>query len=235
VSTGISDFRGVEPGGTAIRVVDVGSGPQVFMGGICEMSASQGLPITEDGEVYALQLPATLGARRGTALKNALRDLALGQHLFGLLMQAEDAPQLTNRVELDPTVRDVFGQPVPMVTYASHEYELSARNFYVPYMRQVVLNAGASQTFLTPTSCSSPVVAGPPTSKHIMGTLRMGTNAATSVVDAGGRFHDVDNLYAADGSVFVTAAGWNPTLTIIAVALKIAHGIAGTQPSCTAG
>ena len=233
VSTGISDFRGVQAGGAAIRVVDVGSGPQVFMGGICEMSASQGLPITEDGEVYAIQLPGSLGARRGTALKNALRDLALGQHLFGLLMQAEDAPQLTNRVELDPTVRDVFGQPVPMITYASHEYERSARNFYVPYMRQVVLNAGASQTFLTPANCSA--LGGPPTSKHIMGTLRMGSDPATSVVDAGGRFHDVDNLYAADGSVFVTSGGWNPTLTIIAVALKIAHGIVGTSPSCTPG
>jgi choline dehydrogenase-like flavoprotein len=37
----------------------------------------------------------------------------------------------------------------------------------------------------------------------------------------------VDNLYATDGSVFVTSSGWNPTLTIIAVALKIAQGIAG--------
>ena len=44
-----------------------------------------------------------------------------------------------------------------------------------------------------------------------------------------GRFWDVDNLYATDGSTFVTSGGWNPTLTIIAVALKIAHGIAGTR------
>jgi gluconate 2-dehydrogenase alpha chain len=232
VSTGISDFRGVEPGGASVRVIDVGSGPQVFMGGICEMSASQGLPITEDGEVYALQLPGFLGARRGLALKNAMRDLALGQHLFGLLMQAEDAPQVTNRVELDPGVRDVFGLPVPMITYASHEYERSARAFYAPFMRQVVSNAGATQTFLAPASCSNPAVAGPSTSRHIMGTLRMGDDPATSVVDSGGRFHDVDNLYAADGSVFVTSGGWNPTLTIIAVSLKIAHGIVGTQPSC---
>ncbi|HYC22825.1 MAG TPA: GMC oxidoreductase, partial [Candidatus Bathyarchaeia archaeon] len=40
-------------------------------------------------------------------------------------------------------------------------------------------------------------------------------------------FHDVDNLYATDGSVFVTSSGYNPTLTIFAVALKIAHGIVG--------
>ncbi|HLK10534.1 MAG TPA: GMC family oxidoreductase [Candidatus Binatia bacterium] len=225
VTTGISDFRGVEPGGAAIRVIDVGSGPQVFMGGICEMGGSQGLPITEDGEVYAIDLPPALGARRGTALKNALRDMALGQHLFGLEMQAEDAPQLGNRVELDPRVRDVFGQPVPMITYASHEYELSARRFYLPYLTQVLSNAGATHVFTAPAPCS--VLGGPPTSRHVMGTLRMGTDSTTSVVDAGGRFHDVDNLYAADGSVFVTSGGWNPTLTIFAVALKIAHGIVG--------
>jgi choline dehydrogenase-like flavoprotein len=59
----------------------------------------------------------------------------------------------------------------------------------------------------------------------------MGSDPAVSVVDPGGRFHDLDNLYACDGSVFPTASGYNPTLTIIAVALKIAHGLAGTAPA----
>jgi len=71
---------------------------------------------------------------------------------------------------------------------------------------------------------------GAPTSRHVMGTLRMGPEPASSVVDPAGRFHDVDNLYACDGGVFPTSSGYNPTLTIIAVALKIAHGIAGTRP-----
>ena len=57
-----------------------------------------------------------------------------------------------------------------------------------------------------------------------------GPEPAWSVVDPAGRFHDVDNLYACDGGVFPTSSGYNPTLTIIAVALKIAHGIAGTRP-----
>jgi choline dehydrogenase-like flavoprotein len=63
-----------------------------------------------------------------------------------------------------------------------------------------------------------------------MGTLRMGNDPATSVVDPRGKFWRVDNLFATDGSVFPTSSGWNPTLTIIAVALRIAHGIAGTEP-----
>src|SRR4029079_14631645 len=70
----------------------------------------------------------------------------------------------------------------------------------------------------------------PPRTHHVLGTLRMGSDPATSVVDPRGRFWDVDNLYAADGSVFPTSSGYNPTLTIIAVALRIAHGLAASLP-----
>lgn len=223
VTHGIADFRGVEPGGEAFRVFTVSGQKRVFLGGICEMSASQGRPISEDGANYAF----SLGVRRGIKLKNLLRDMALGQHLFGLLMQAEDAPQTSNRVDLDPSQVDVFGQPVPRVTYGYHPYEIEARKFYAPVMRRVVANAGAQNVFLTPSDLT---LGGAPTSRHVLGTLRMGNDSTTSVTRPDGRFHDVDNLYACDGSVFVTSSGYNPTLTLIAVSLKIAHGIAKTAP-----
>ena len=57
----------------------------------------------------------------------------------------------------------------------------------------------------------------------------MGPDPATSVTNPQGRFHDVDNLYACDGSVFPTSSGYNPTLTIIANSLRIAQGIAGRR------
>ncbi|HJQ84842.1 MAG TPA: GMC family oxidoreductase [Candidatus Binatia bacterium] len=236
VTHGISDFRGVAPGGDAIRIVQDGSGRHVAMGGICEFSASQGLPITEDAGVYALDLPARFGARAGLPLKNAIRDLALGQHLFGLVMQAEDAPQPTNAVDVDPRYRDVYGLPVPRITYRNHAYELDARRFYIPYLCEVLRQAGAApdRIFVAP---SDGALGGPPTSRHVMGTLRMGNDPATSVVSGDrpgrklGQLHDLDNLFAVDGSVFPTSSGYNPTLTIMAVALKIAHGIAGTAPS----
>jgi gluconate 2-dehydrogenase alpha chain len=223
VTHGLTDFRGVEPGGTAIRVITDGTGPHVYMGGIIEFGASQGLPITEDAGVYAFDLiPTGEGTPFGLPLKNAMRDLPLGQHLFGLIMQAEDAPLRTNFVDLDTRYRDVYGLPVARVTYRNHDYEQSARMFYFPIMKEIVLNAGATQAFLTP---CQPFVVGPPSTRHVMGTLRMGSDPATSVTDPAGRFHAVDNLFAVDGSVFPTSSGYNPTLTIIAVALKIAHGI----------
>ena len=227
VTQGITDFRGVEPGGESLRVFETDDGPKLALGGICEFGSSQGLPITEDGYVYARRLPGALGKRFGIGLKNAIRDGALTQHLFGIIMQAEDAPQLGNRVELDPTYKDIFGRPVPLVTYASHDFEKQTRVFYVPVMKEVLMNAGATQVFVNP--CDGQL-GDPPGSRHVMGTLRMGSEPATSVVDPQGRFHDVDNLYACDGSVFPTSSGYNPTLTIFAVAARIAHGIAGTSP-----
>jgi choline dehydrogenase-like flavoprotein len=50
-----------------------------------------------------------------------------------------------------------------------------------------------------------------------MGTLRFGDDPAQSVCDRDGRFHDLDNLYAADGALFPTSSGFNPILTITAV------------------
>jgi choline dehydrogenase-like flavoprotein len=66
-------------------------------------------------------------------------------------------------------------------------------------------------------------------SKHVMGTMRMGVDPATSVTDAWGRLHGVPNVLVADASVFVTSAGYGPTLTLVAMALRNAHALAGTS------
>lgn len=57
---------------------------------------------------------------------------------------------------------------------------------------------------------------------HHLGTTRMGESAGTSVVDATGRVHDVQDLYVVGSSVFPTAGHANPTLTIVALAVRLA-------------
>lgn len=223
ITHGLSDFRGVLPGGQTVRVFGGTGAPTVALGGIVEFAASQGLALQDDANVMAFQLPAASGRRYGQGLKNALRDLPISQHLVTLLMQAEDTPRLANRVDLDPTVKDVFGLPVPRITYREHRFEVEARKFYLPFMRQILENAGAERIFLAP--CES-TLRQPPTTRHVMGTLRMGEDPTTSVVNPDGRFHDVDNLYACDGAIFPTSSGYNPTLTIIALALRIGHRMA---------
>jgi len=57
---------------------------------------------------------------------------------------------------------------------------------------------------------------------HQNGTCRMGTDPATSVLDVHCKAHDLDNLYIVDASFFVSASAVNPSLTIIANAIRIA-------------
>ena len=61
--------------------------------------------------------------------------------------------------------------------------------------------------------------------QHQAGTCRMGDDTATSVVDPWCRIHNHDNVYVADGSVHVTNGGFNPVLTIMALAWRTAEHI----------
>ncbi len=56
---------------------------------------------------------------------------------------------------------------------------------------------------------------------HQNGTIRFGQDSASSALDINCRAHEVDNLYVVDGSFFVSSAAVNPTLTIIANALRV--------------
>jgi len=56
---------------------------------------------------------------------------------------------------------------------------------------------------------------------HQNGTCRFGADPKDSVLDVNCRTHDVDNLYVVDGSFFPSSAAVNPTLTIIANALRV--------------
>jgi choline dehydrogenase-like flavoprotein len=61
---------------------------------------------------------------------------------------------------------------------------------------------------------------------HQNGTIRFGPDPATAPLDLDCRLHEVDNLYVADSSFFVSSTAVNPTLTIIANALRVADRIA---------
>ena len=75
-------------------------------------------------------------------------------------------------------------------------------------------NAGSVTTFTTKLGTSG--------LGHQVGTAKFGEDPETSVLDLSCRAHDLDNLYVVDGSFFVSSAAVNPTLTIIANALRVA-------------
>ena len=63
---------------------------------------------------------------------------------------------------------------------------------------------------------------------HEVGTLRMSSDAATGVVDQNLKVHGMDDLYACDLSVFPTSPAANPSLTLVALAMRLAKELAGS-------
>jgi choline dehydrogenase-like flavoprotein len=126
----------------------------------------------------------------------------------------EDLPDPGNCVTLDPELVDGDGIPAPKITYRLSENSRAMLRHSVDRATDVLRAAGAVDVVV-----EAPLaLAG----WHLMGTCRMGTDPATSVVNEWGRCHDVRNLFIVDGSIFVTAGAVNPTNTIQALALYIA-------------
>jgi len=134
-----------------------------------------------------------------------------------MVVICEDLPEPRNCVSLDPDLKDSDGIPAPKVTYRLSENSSKMLAHCVARATEVLQAAGAKETV-----AEAPL---PFAGWHLMGTARMGTDPKTSVVNEWGRCHDVRNLFLIDGSIFVTAAGVNPTNTIQALALYIADTI----------
>jgi choline dehydrogenase-like flavoprotein len=130
--------------------------------------------------------------------------------MWGII--AEDLPDEANRVELDPMLVDGDGIPAPKIIYRMSENSRRLLEFHLARAQESLQAAGAYETVVAPLIRE--------TGWHLLGTAKMGTDPATSVVDAWGRAHDVPNLYIMDGSIWPTSSGMNPTATIVALALR---------------
>lgn len=123
----------------------------------------------------------------------------------------EDFPHDENRVLLDPAQPDHL-----MFTYDFPPELLVRRRAFRRTMRHAF--RGQARLFLA----HEPEL----NFGHPCGTLRMGHDSRTSVVDANCRLHGIVNLWVADASVFPSSMGVNPSLTIAANALRVADRLA---------
>ena len=218
-----------------------GFDPTVLRGGIVEIGGNQD-PISQANDIG--------GVIFGQAHKEFMKLGPFVKRIAAFTMQGEDMPQLSNYVDLDPEIVDVFGQPVPRITYKSHPYELAASAYYTPKLQAIMESIGAPgskydihpifvaaiNTTIPPATpgavdqvASQILGATPfseiPASQHIMGTHRMALDHEHGPCDPFGRYWAFDNLYHAGGGLFCTAAGFNVTHTMAALSYRVAAAI----------
>ena len=117
---------------------------------------------------------------------------------------------------LHATEKDAFGLPIPNVQFSDHANDIAMRNHGFKQGTALYESVGAKRVILTP----------PYPSTHNLGTNRMSANAKDGVVNKWGQSHDIKNLFVSDGSQFTSGASENPTLTIVALAIRQAEYIA---------
>lgn len=176
-----------------------------FVGGYELETLSLGLPF-----MAAFLDPGAWGREFTTALDEY-------ENMAGMWIVGEDMPQSTNRVTLNTEVKDQFGLPVANVHFDDHPNDIAMRNHAYDRGTAIYDAVGATRTFPTP----------PYPSTHNLGTNRMSENPEDGVCNKWGQTHDIANLFISDGSQFTTGAAENPTLTIVALAIRQADHIAG--------
>ena len=141
-------------------------------------------------------------------------------NIAGCWITGEDPPQATNRITFHATERDAYGLPIPVVEYVEHPNSAAMRKHAEQRCSALYESLGARRTRNA---------AGIGGGCHNMGVARMSERPADGVTSRWGRVHDIPNLFVSDGSLFSSSAAPNPTLTIVALAIRQAEHIASSM------
>lgn len=134
-------------------------------------------------------------------------------HTLWIGANVEMLPHRDNRVTLDPSTTDEFGNPVPDVSFSVGSYARETAAEALSVQRRILEAAGGEVIRQTDPD-------DPNFLSHHLGTTRMGRDPDESVVDPQLRTHDLSNLWLVSSSVFPTGGAANPTLSIAALALR---------------
>ena len=148
---------------------------------------------------------------------------------FELMTRIEQAPNPDSRVSLDDEA-DALDMPRAKLNWALTPLEKRSIRTIHHLLAQELGKAGIARLKLMDylqdeKDDSWPSFTGG--GWHHMGTTRMGNDPKTSVVDANCKVHGINNLYIAGSSCYVTAAAPNPTLTLIALTLRLSDHLKG--------
>jgi len=156
------------------------------------------------------RLPADT-PRWGLAHKQAMR--AWHKRCIQIFGPTQQIPTAEGRVTVDPAVKDKWGLPVVRFSGNVHPHTFEIGEVQARRAEAWLKEAGAIHTSLM---AGKPEVVS--AGQHQAGTCRMGNDPKASVVNRNCQIHDVDNVFVIDSSVHVTNGGFNPALTIMAVA-----------------
>jgi choline dehydrogenase-like flavoprotein len=134
----------------------------------------------------------------------------------------EQEPRPENRVSLSDKL-DMFGKPLARLEWSISESEKRTMRILHALLDKEMRRRSLGWVDSPLLSGEAQAWAIDRDASHHLGTTRMGDDTRTSVVDRDCRIHTVDNVYIAGSSVFPTGGYANPTLTIVALALRLAE------------
>ena len=181
------------------------------------------IEIGNDGHNWPTGAPLSTAAElisqglRGTELDAAIKNKT-ARHIR-LASLVEQSPEASNRVTLDPDKRDANGVPLPRIHYDYSDYTRAGLDAAEKAHNEVFAALKATNVN------HAKDING---SGHVIGTVRMGTDASSAVVDADLRSFNHRNLFLLGSGTFPTSATANPTLTIAALSLRAVNAIAAT-------
>jgi choline dehydrogenase-like flavoprotein len=156
--------------------------------------------------------------RWGLANKRAMREFfRRGVDIRG---PVQEIPSPDSRITLDARVRDRFGLAVARLSGTTHPETIRTAEFMRQRAEEWLRASGAERVWSWPPELK--LSAG----QHQAGTCRMSHDPHSGVTDPWGRVHGHDNLFVCDGSLHVTNGGFNPSLTIMALAFRVAQAAA---------
>ena len=135
------------------------------------------------------------------------------RHSTGWWLQTEDLPVAENRVRWEKDRIRLDYKP----------NNLEARDRLVDRWIEILKKINKASKFIVPIGFYPRSFMPIGVLGHQCGTCRFGSDPATSVLDLNCRTHDIDNLYVVDGAFFPSNTGVNPTLTIVANAIRVAE------------
>jgi gluconate 2-dehydrogenase alpha chain len=136
-----------------------------------------------------------------------------------IISETENLPYADHTIDLDSDLRDAWGLPAPRLTYDwRRPNELKHVAFIQDKLEQLGQAMGATHVWRAPLSQGAP---GP----HTQGGTRMGSDPKTSVVNRYSQSWDIPNLFIVGSSTHPSMSGFNPTLTIQALAYMSADAI----------